>query len=816
MGLPTSILLRWTGIANADAVMYEVYASTVAGFTADSATLVGEIDGTQFAVRQLTDGTPLQQDQIYYFATKAKDVDGSASKSAEGSGMLAKITGPDIAANSIIGIHIAGESIDAEHISSVVTLSSMFRTAESGRRSEISNLGFFGFDQAGNPIIGFPNDPTQQPFIRAVLEALGLTVTGNATFRGSENVLDSGAAIIMRNRVADPATAPSLVQSVPTATIVAGGGSSTDAAYPWFDGTNIYLTRFQDESQPEVVKFDATMATEVAAVEPPMPSLTTWHYVFVVKVGSYWYGLAKRGSDGDRRWIVWDSTGTGGLPGALTAHGGYFQDENDLGASSEVSLTTDGTKLYTLQEDATSDNGKLKVFTPPGTGAVPTHDGAGSHVTIGQQFWNSTKLPVPFIRSNADFGSTRYIFRARYGSLSIFGVTDTAGVWQTNELFPAAEGTPSRGFWYNSGFKELKSNETAIWAYTGWVWTTESALYWVRYTWSDNTGESARSPVSSITMFRRWQLTITSPDFPGGISEIRVYMDRGAAEPTLDWQVDSATKSVVRSSFTAGGAAPPTVATLPSSTPAIIRSDDSTVVLDADGRITMPGITRVGKRIQLMDDFTASPTAGGAVGVADFIAGAGATVLQDVSAIGHPGVWQCGSGTTSTGRAGIQTAADLVRIGDGIVRAAWLLRLGTNLSDGTNRYRVIAGFSDTIDFTTINDGIWFHYVDTQNSGAWEARKVLSGVTSVIDPLDDNGGLHTVVASQWVLLEIEVDDDGSVGRFYINKVLKGQFVTPLPSALMRAACWIQKLVGGANREIRLDAWEYEQEILTARY
>ena len=582
------IAVSWTPITNSSTVTYDVHISTDSGFTADGTNFVGEMPaGGMYFIRKLPGGTDdLAYDTDYYVRLVARDVDGSAAQSATATTRLVPANTPDIAVGAIVAAHILAGSIRTEHLAAVLVVGSTIQTFPEGptptQGVRISGqTGLTAYDAGGNIVVSLPTTGSNFLF-RGVIEALGLTVEGRATFR-ADTVIDQGADIILSETVADPSTGPSLVQDVPLTTLAAGVGSDFDAAYPWHDGTNLFLTRFQDESQPEVVKFSSDGTSEVAASEPQMPSIGPWSSIFVVRHSGQWIGLARRESDQDMRWLVWDDDGTGGLPLTLLAHGGYFQDEADNGLSSDVSLTYDGTKLYTLQEDGTSNNALIKVFTPQAS-AVPTFDGAGSNVTITENVFNLSKLPVPFIRSNADFGATRYILRVKYGSLASRFITfTTAGVNQVNEYWDAADDGFSRGFWYNSGFHELVAQFIGRWSYTGWVWTTESAKYWVKYSWSDNTNESAGSPTSSLTLLKRRQLTITTPDFPTGITEVRIYMDRGGSEPTLDHQVDSATKSVVRTSFTAGGGAPLSTSTLPAATPSGLLTSNHIPLIRANG-----------------------------------------------------------------------------------------------------------------------------------------------------------------------------------------------------------------------------------------
>ena len=84
--------LKWTGVANADPVKYEVHASTTPSFTptlGDAATLVATTPASLIFIRKDASGASFQSGIMYYFRIIAFDGDpGAAAAGTVGSGIL--------------------------------------------------------------------------------------------------------------------------------------------------------------------------------------------------------------------------------------------------------------------------------------------------------------------------------------------------------------------------------------------------------------------------------------------------------------------------------------------------------------------------------------------------------------------------------------------------------------------------------------------------------------------------------------------------------------------------------------------------------
>jgi len=95
------LFVSWAPVTNNDPVTYEVHISTISGFTPTSGTKVAEISGTIISLEKDAAGTALAYGTTYYVKTIAKDVDGAATASSQGSGQISKADTADIAVGAI-------------------------------------------------------------------------------------------------------------------------------------------------------------------------------------------------------------------------------------------------------------------------------------------------------------------------------------------------------------------------------------------------------------------------------------------------------------------------------------------------------------------------------------------------------------------------------------------------------------------------------------------------------------------------------------------------------------------------------------------
>lgn len=156
-GGPTFIVAEWIGVANNDPVVYEVHISTSSGFTPNSGTKYAETSAEALVIKTTAGGSALAYGTTYYVKLIAKDADGPAAASAEGSGQMIKIsggTGGDITAGSIIGDRIAALTITGGLIAgATVTADKMSVTTLSSITANVGTLTAGTIDASGVTVI---------------------------------------------------------------------------------------------------------------------------------------------------------------------------------------------------------------------------------------------------------------------------------------------------------------------------------------------------------------------------------------------------------------------------------------------------------------------------------------------------------------------------------------------------------------------------------------------------------------------------------------------------------------------------------------
>lgn len=192
-----------------------------------------------------------------------------------------------------------------------------------------------------------------------------------------------------------------------------------------------------------------------------------------------------------------------------------------------------------------------------------------------------------------------------------FGLSTTVGDGLTYD------GTKFRGF--------DSASLSKVWIFTGWDWTTASAVYWIGYSWYDSVGtvhETSLGPRASITMRRHERIQITTPSIPvGGVDDpnnVRIYALPGATDFAggAGWlQITDALTSRYMTIYTGSGthdsvAGIPTAA-FPSGTPAELKSAATGWSLKGDGTATFGKIAVSGLQTIGGASFPVSPATGG-------------------------------------------------------------------------------------------------------------------------------------------------------------------------------------------------------------
>jgi len=165
------------------------------------------------------------------------------------------------------------------------------------------------------------------------------------------------------------------------------------------------------------------------------------------------------------------------------------------------------------------------------------------------------------------------------------------------------------------------------------------------------------------------------------------------------------------------------------------------------------------------------------------------------------GVLNASTGSGATNAACFITGAASFRFGGGEVTSEHRLYINASaLSDGTDTYRVYAGFNDNSG-TDGTDGVYFRYTHGENSGNWTAVCRSNSVETTLDT-------GTAVAlNTWYRLRCVINANASSVEFFINGVSKGTITTNIPSGSGRETALygnIRKTAGTSSRTMQ---WDY---------
>jgi hypothetical protein len=202
-GGPNYLAARWAPVTNADPVTYEVHISATTGFTPGPGTLYQETHAESMLIKTLAGGGALVYGATYYVKIVAKDADGAAAASAQGSASMVQIDGGadivarsivagDVALNTLTGNEILAGSINADRIT-VGTLTADRIQAGTFSSSSVVSDKFVAGSIAGDRIVA--NSITTNQLSATAIDAM--TITG-ATYRTGSGVTwaGSGAGMI--------------------------------------------------------------------------------------------------------------------------------------------------------------------------------------------------------------------------------------------------------------------------------------------------------------------------------------------------------------------------------------------------------------------------------------------------------------------------------------------------------------------------------------------------------------------------------------------------------------------------------------------
>jgi len=178
----------------------------------------------------------------------------------------------------------------------------------------------------------------------------------------------------------------------------------------------------------------------------------------------------------------------------------------------------------------------------------------------------------------------------------------------------------------------------------------------------------------------------------------------------------------------------------------------------------------------------------------------------------HPGIATLGTGSTNTGQVRLgfgSTGSSAILLGFGEWKFECVVMIPV-LPDGTERFAICNGF---IDGVVPADGVSFRYIDTENSGKWQACTRSNNAT--INSIDTG---ITVNANQWYKQTILINANATLATFFIDGVQVASTGTSIPVGAGRQlgiATSIAKTLGSASRLYNVDFMDIVGKLTTPR-
>ena len=191
------------------------------------------------------------------------------------------------------------------------------------------------------------------------------------------------------------------------------------------------------------------------------------------------------------------------------------------------------------------------------------------------------------------------------------------------------------------------------------------------------------------------------------------------------------------------------------------------------------------------------------------VTGSGTQSIPVTSIVGHPGIMQLETGTTSTGQAGVHRA-DYIATGSDFIRFETLVRF-PNLSTSSQEFYAYIGIHDALaGITTVTDGFYFEY-DRGNSVNWRGCCTAAAATTRTTGTD-----VAVASNTWQHLMFEMNAAGTSCTFYVDGTSIGSVTANIPASAYMIAAYIKKMAGSTERTCQIDFIKYYSEFGTDRF
>lgn len=599
-----SLFASWDAIINNDLVYYDVYLSTVSGFTPDITTFVGTTTATTMNIRQTASGAAIAYNTLYYIVIIARDEDGSAPTGAQTTASARQADNVDISTLYLYAGTISANKITAGTITTDIILGGKITTSLSGARVEQSASGITVYNSLGAATTILGSDGTST-FNGDVL-ANTLTAFGKVALRAVDNELAQGAGVIMQQGTTQPVSPLTLsnkwdrtsAQNSPS-----GGGfsySESGSAYYYSATGTFYQLYYNYTSSTDIRMWVVERnATTGAIVSTPinaqlMPS--GYYPAGVIRIGTNFYvSLSIPGGYVIQKRAV--ATPTVVAAQYSPALGSGF---NVFGWGT-AAMTEDAGNILVGYFDGNLNQLRFGTVNEA-TGAIVTAVVTVSSPPAASGGDTNYWYPTGVWKGTGDLGATRVVMQCydafkpfaaniRYFTFQTTGTRDTNAEWATA---PSDSSYAGFGFISSNTWRAF-SRDAEILTYDGPYWSGSNTLALkATHTWydSDTTGgslthETPQGPITSFTASKRGRLEITAPPIPyddvnptnyDDVDSFRVYLGTSTGSRTTQWlnaTVAPLVQTVTLTSTlnTTSGTNPPATNNFPSAVPAKILSN---------------------------------------------------------------------------------------------------------------------------------------------------------------------------------------------------------------------------------------------------
>ena len=594
-----SLFVKWPpDTDNHDLVSYEVHVSLTSGFTPDMTTLSGVTSGSMYTIRKLPDGSILNPNVTYYVKVWSKDEDGYApSASPEVSGSPNQVTGPDISANAVTADNIRGNAITGDKLAADFAL---VNNLQIGPRINIHPDSGIQIDLDDGEI-SFPSDGTPAS-ITASLNAHSITISNFLRLRGLENYIEG--ALSLNNVIDAPKKEPEVANFFdPSGPWTLGGGPSSDLSFysPMssvveVDSNTVGFITYADDGtdNPGFVSINKTTFTVAITNFSGTPSNVLLVGGLGIAGGNY-YVAGINLATGKQIVIRYNSSGaySTSWPVNIATSGGN--------AGNILSLTTDGTTIWTLYQDGVTSNN-----------FVVSSNMTGGSENVVMRTTVKISVCLAFMRGSFDLGASRFIIagRTNSGSFRAYSLETTGNpaTRHTSEEFYPYNNVSWESLGWDSTVNRfigiLRDNQSPYLIANYLVYlspNTSTVSRTVKYTWYDSVSglETNASPAASYTQHARGWIRVVVDSIPGagGINEpdgVKIYIDNheqntpapGVTAAFYDGTDNTGPNSPASNGFAA------------LSNPGLITSEaldsngDHMIILGGNGAAKLPGYPR--------------------------------------------------------------------------------------------------------------------------------------------------------------------------------------------------------------------------------